>query len=94
MQRKHRRHAAIIGGGNMGADVALTFAAGGWQAHVVEPWEATRKKLPDYYAKGLKQIGSKASLDRFTTHAALEDVPTTTFPPRRCARRSSAATSA
>ncbi len=73
--KKTRRHAAIIGGGNMGADVALTFAAGGWHAHVVELSEATRKKLPDYYAKGLKQIGSNAPLDRFTTHAALEDVP-------------------
>lgn len=75
MEKKKLRHAAIIGGGNMGADVALTFAAGGWQAHVVEPAEATRKKLPDYYAKGLKQIGSHASLLRFTTHAALEEVP-------------------
>lgn len=75
MDKKKRRHAAIIGGGNMGADVALTFAAGGWQAHVVELSEATRKKLPDYYARGLKQIGSNASLDRFTTHAALKDVP-------------------
>jgi 3-hydroxybutyryl-CoA dehydrogenase len=73
--KKTRRHAAIIGGGNMGADVALTFAAGGWQAHVVEPFDATRRKLPDYHAKGLKQLGSSASLERFTTHAALEDVP-------------------
>jgi 3-hydroxybutyryl-CoA dehydrogenase len=75
MQGKGRRHAAIVGGGNMGADVALTFAAGGWQAHVVEPSEAARKKLPGSFAKGLKQIGSGASLDRFTPHAALEDVP-------------------
>ncbi len=73
--KKTRRHAAIIGGGNMGADVALTFAAGGWQAHVVELSEATRNKLPDYYRQGLKQIGSNASLDRFTTHAALALVP-------------------
>ena len=73
--KKTRRHAAIIGGGNMGADVALTFAAGGWQAHVVELSEATRNKLPAYYRQGLKQIGSNASLDRFTTHAALALVP-------------------
>lgn len=73
--KKTRRHAAIIGGGNMGADVALTFAAGGWQAHVVELSAATRGKLPDYFAKGLKQIGSNASLERFTTHAVLADVP-------------------
>jgi 3-hydroxybutyryl-CoA dehydrogenase len=75
MDKTEPRHAAIIGGGNMGADVALTFAAGGWQAHVVELSEATRRKLPDYYARGLKQIGSRASLGRFTTHAALQDVP-------------------
>ena len=75
MEKKNRRHAAIIGGGNMGADVALTFAAGGWQAHVVEMSQATREKLPDYYTAGLKQIGSMAGLDRFTTHAALSGVP-------------------
>jgi len=70
-----RRHAAIVGGGNMGADVALTFAAGGWQAHVIEPSEATRARLTDYFAKGLRQIGSNASLERFTTHARLDAVP-------------------
>ncbi len=75
MGEKNRQHAAIIGGGNMGADVALTFAAGGWQAHVVELSEATRGKLPDYYAAGLKQLGSKAGLERIITHAALADVP-------------------
>ena len=73
--KKTRRHAAVIGGGNMGADVAITFAAGGWHAHVVELSQATRKKLPAYYASGLKQIGVTGALQRFTTHAALEDVP-------------------
>lgn len=73
--RKTRRHAAIIGGGNMGADVAITFAAGGWQAHVVEPFDATRRKLPAYYARSLKQVGSEAPPERFTTHIALAGVP-------------------
>jgi 3-hydroxybutyryl-CoA dehydrogenase len=75
MAEKRERHAAIIGGGNMGADVAITFAAGGWHAHVVELSDATRKKLPDYYARGLKQVGSHAGVDRFTTHPSLNSVP-------------------
>ena len=70
-----RRHAAIIGGGNMGADVALTFAAGGWQAHVVELSQARRAKLPGYYAAGLRQLGSDAPVDRIATHPSLEAVP-------------------
>jgi 3-hydroxybutyryl-CoA dehydrogenase len=56
MAEKKRRHVAIIGGGNMGADVAITFAAGGWQAHVVETFEHTRKRLPPYITQGLRQV--------------------------------------
>lgn len=69
------RHAAIIGGGNMGADVALTFAAGGWRAHVVELSPGRRAKLADYCAAGLAQIGSAAAVDRIATHSTLESVP-------------------
>lgn len=76
MEDKKRRCAAIIGGGNMGADVALIFAAGGWNAHVVELSEKTRAGLPAYFTKGLAQMGCSAvSPERFTVHAALADAP-------------------
>ena len=53
------RHVAIIGGGNMGADVAFTFAQGGWRTHVVEPSDAARGKLDE----------------RLVRHAGLDSVP-------------------
>lgn len=66
---------AIVGGGNMGADVALVFAAGGWDAHVVEPAETVRAKLPHRCVHGAQQIGARGALDRLHAHARLEDAP-------------------
>jgi 3-hydroxybutyryl-CoA dehydrogenase len=37
--------AAIVGGGNMGADIALVFAAGGWPVDVVEPSARARSAI-------------------------------------------------
>ena len=76
MNDVQRRCVAIIGGGNMGADVALVFAAGGWNAHVVEPSEKTRAGLAAHFTAGLAQIGcSDVRAQRFIVHAALGDVP-------------------
>lgn len=75
MESKQPGHAAIVGGGNMGADIALLFAAGGWRVHVVEPSEAARNALPGRFARGLAQIGGAAALDRLTVHATLDEVP-------------------
>jgi 3-hydroxybutyryl-CoA dehydrogenase len=36
----------VIGGGKMGADIALVFAAGGWPVDVVEPSDRARESLP------------------------------------------------
>ncbi len=59
----------------MGADVALVFAAGGWDAHVVEPAEAARAKLPQRFAGGAQQIDARAALDRLHVHGRLEHAP-------------------
>ena len=37
---------AIIGGGVMGGDIAVIFAAGGWDVHVMSPSQKTRDALP------------------------------------------------
>jgi 3-hydroxybutyryl-CoA dehydrogenase len=68
------RHAAIVGGGNMGADIAVLFAAAGWTTHVVEPSAATREKLPARFARALGQLG-RAGIERLQVHSALEDAP-------------------
>ena len=36
----------IIGGGIMGGDIAIIFAAGNWNVHVMSPSEKTRSSLP------------------------------------------------
>ncbi len=66
---------AIIGGGNMGADVALVFAAGGRHVHVVETSDAARATLPRRFAHGAQQIGAVEAPDRLHVHPRIEDAP-------------------
>ena len=59
----------------MGADIALLFAAGGWQVDVVEPSEAVRGGLAQRFARGLAQLQAPSgSLERLAVHGALEAV--------------------
>ena len=53
--------AAIIGGGIMGGDVAIVFAAGGWNVHVMSPSQNTRDALPARVAAGLSKLAAPAS---------------------------------
>lgn len=70
------RHAALIGGGIMGGDIAAIFAAGGWQVHVVSPSQATRDSLPARLGKALTALGADPALaSRVQAHAQLEDLP-------------------
>jgi 3-hydroxybutyryl-CoA dehydrogenase len=66
---------AIIGGGTMGGDIALIFAAGGWATHIVEPSAMTRKTLPDRLMAGLQTLKAEQAADRFVIHATLEEIP-------------------
>ena len=59
-----QRNAAIIGGGIMGGDIAIIFAAAGWNVHVMSPSEKTRAAIPGRVEAGLKKLGAPA------THAA------------------------
>jgi 3-hydroxybutyryl-CoA dehydrogenase len=52
------RTAVIVGGGSMGCDIAVSFAAGGWRVHVVEPGEAARASLAARAARGLDSVGA------------------------------------
>lgn len=55
----------VIGGGTMGADIALTTARAGCPTHLVEPGDARRAALEATVARGI------------TLHASLETVPWT-----------------
>jgi len=67
---------AIIGGGVMGGDIAVIFAAGGWNVHVMSPSQQTRDALAGRVAAGLKKLGAaEANAAGVKTHADLNDVP-------------------
>ena len=42
----NQQDVVIIGGGIMGGDIAIIFAAGNWNVHVMSPSEKTRSSLP------------------------------------------------
>jgi 3-hydroxybutyryl-CoA dehydrogenase len=58
----------------MGADVAQVLARAGCKAIVLEANEARRKLLPDYFARGMTDLGYKNRLDKLSTCATLDDV--------------------
>jgi 3-hydroxybutyryl-CoA dehydrogenase len=67
---------AVIGGGIMGGDIAVVFAAGGWNVHVMSPSQKTRDALPARMAGALKKLGARQSVAAgVQIHAALEAVP-------------------
>ncbi|WP_149539224.1 3-hydroxyacyl-CoA dehydrogenase family protein [Siccirubricoccus phaeus] len=70
-----QRHAAIIGFGLMGCDIAAIFLAGGWRVTAVEParqaWPARRERV----ALSLSQLGAAPeALAGLTLQEGLEDV--------------------
>jgi len=66
----------IVGGGIMGGDVATSFAAGGWDVHVMSPSQKSRDALPGRMRLGLERIGADPGhAARTRTYAALADVP-------------------
>jgi 3-hydroxybutyryl-CoA dehydrogenase len=70
-----RRTTAVIGGGTMGADIALTLARAGCATHVVETLDNVRQALPARIAGGLAALGCPQCADRIVIHASLEEVP-------------------
>jgi len=71
-----QRAAAIIGGGIMGGDIAIIFAAGGWTVHVMSPSQKTRDALPGRVTAGLKKLGAaEANATSVKTYAALDALP-------------------
>jgi 3-hydroxybutyryl-CoA dehydrogenase len=74
--RKADRGVVIVGGGVMGGDIAVVFAAGGWKVHVMSPSAKTRDALPARLATGLRNIGApEASAANVAIYAQLEAMP-------------------
>lgn len=68
--------AVIIGGGIMGGDIAIIFAASGWTVHVMSPSQKTRAALPGRVSAGIGKLGADAALAaNVKTYEKLEDIP-------------------
>jgi 3-hydroxybutyryl-CoA dehydrogenase len=69
-------HAAIVGGGIMGGDIAIVFAAGGWNVHVMSPSQKTRDALAPRLSAGLAKLGAPpANAARVKTYGTLDALP-------------------
>jgi 3-hydroxybutyryl-CoA dehydrogenase len=67
---------AVVGGGIMGGDIAIMFAAAGWKVHVMSPSQKTRDALPARVAAGLAKLAAPASHSaNVKAYARLEDLP-------------------
>jgi 3-hydroxybutyryl-CoA dehydrogenase len=70
-----QQSAAIIGGGIMGGDIAIIFAAAGWNVRVMSPSEKTRGALAARIDAGLKKLGAPANhAANVRTYARLQDI--------------------
>jgi 3-hydroxybutyryl-CoA dehydrogenase len=71
----NRRTCAVVGGGTMGADIALTLARAGCPTHVVETFGNVRAGLAARLSAGLAAFGCPKRIDLVTVHAGTDDVP-------------------
>jgi 3-hydroxybutyryl-CoA dehydrogenase len=72
---QQRPEVVIIGGGIMGGDIAIIFAANGWRVHVMSPSAKTRDALAARIEAGVKKLGADAaSRNNVTAHAALGEI--------------------
>ncbi|HEX9672426.1 MAG TPA: 3-hydroxyacyl-CoA dehydrogenase NAD-binding domain-containing protein [Burkholderiales bacterium] len=71
-----QRAVAVIGGGIMGGDIAIVFAACGWKVHVMSPSQKTRDALPARVAAGLAKLATPpAHAANVKTYERIEDLP-------------------
>jgi 3-hydroxybutyryl-CoA dehydrogenase len=72
---QERSSVVIIGGGIMGGDIGVVFAAHRWDVHVMSPSQKTRDALPNRIAAGLSKLGADTAYsDNVKTYATLEEI--------------------
>jgi 3-hydroxybutyryl-CoA dehydrogenase len=72
---QHSSEVVVVGGGIMGGDISIVFAANGWKAHVMSPSSRTRDALAGRVRSGLQKLGADASSEQnVRTYARLDDI--------------------
>ncbi|MES2564058.1 MAG: 3-hydroxyacyl-CoA dehydrogenase NAD-binding domain-containing protein [Pseudomonadota bacterium] len=72
---QQQSNVVIIGGGIMGGDIGVVFAAHGWGVHVMSPSAKTRDALPARITTGLSKLGADAAhAGNVKAYAKLEDI--------------------
>ena len=71
--RPGRSRAVVVGGGTMGADVAVVLCRAGCHTTVVETDAEKRGDLPSRVGRGLRQLEAADRIGQLHTVAALED---------------------
>ncbi len=74
MPRPSRASAIVVGGGTMGADVALGLARAGCRTGVVEASPRRLESLDAYFDKGVQALGSEQRRDRLWSCAGLDEI--------------------
>jgi 3-hydroxybutyryl-CoA dehydrogenase len=69
------RVVALIGGGTMGADIAASFVASGWRAHIVNPPDEMGKTLRTRFSAAMERLGAGTGRGDFGGHERLDTVP-------------------
>ena len=72
--RPSRAHAVVVGGGTMGADVAVVLCRGGCQTIVVEANAERRAKVPELVQHGLAQLHASEQHKQLTVVGSLADI--------------------
>ncbi len=73
-QAPRTSHAVVVGGGTMGADVAVVLARGGCRVTVVEPDAGRRSALPAHLVEELSPLGLAGRAAGVAAAAALDAV--------------------
>lgn len=74
LKKPSQAFGVVVGGGTMGADVALVLARAGCRTVVVEPGESRRERLDDYFLDGLRKLDAEHRRDRISACASLDDI--------------------
>nr|WP_096671055.1 3-hydroxyacyl-CoA dehydrogenase NAD-binding domain-containing protein [Polaromonas sp. AET17H-212] len=74
LPKPSRACALVVGGGTMGADVALVLARAGCRCIVVEPGDARRQGLDAYFTNGLLALEAGHRRERLSACASLDEV--------------------